>query len=165
MHNPDWTGELDGDSLKTSSTALSTLPPGFKVMNSVSPYGRMLIINGSKQKGSGVACWLERPSHDRKVASSILARAAGFFFFLLTFCADSYSVSVPPPVLSQWHIKDSGHVANSAGSRLHLSTHTSLTQRRWSGLTILSRHGVETYRGNELTRSSSWITPSVVSAR
>ena len=27
----------------------------------------------------------------------------------LTLCADSHSVSVPHPVLPQWHVKDSGH--------------------------------------------------------
>ena len=48
-----------------------------------------------------------------------------------------------PPVLPQWHVKDSGHSANSAGDRLHLNTHTPLTQRSRSGLTVpLSRHSV-----------------------
>ena len=42
-------------------------------------------------------------------------------------CADSYSVSVPPPVLPQWHVRDPGHSAKSAGGRLHLNMHTSLT--------------------------------------
>ena len=36
-----------------------------------------------------------------------------------TFCAGSYSVSV----LLQWHVKDLGHSAKSAGGRLHRSTH------------------------------------------
>ena len=44
----------------------------------------------------------------------------------LNLCVDSYSVSVPPPVLPQWHVKDPGHPAKSAGGRLHLSTHTPL---------------------------------------
>ena len=48
--------------------------------------------------------------------------------------------------------KRSGHSAKSAGGRLHLNTHTPLTHRSRSGLTIpLSRHSV----GNELTRNSS----------
>ena len=65
----------------------------------------------------------------------------------LTLCADSYSVSVPPPVLPQWHVKDPGHSAKSAGGRLHLNTHTQLTQRSRSGLTMpLSRHTVGTYQ-------------------
>ena len=36
----------------------------------------------------------------------------------LAFCGDSYSVSVSTPALSQWHIKDPGHSAKSAGGRL-----------------------------------------------
>ena len=30
-----------------------------------------------------------------------------------TLCADSYSVSVPPPALPQWHIKEPSHSAKS----------------------------------------------------
>ena len=52
----------------------------------------------------------------------------------LTLCAHSYSVSVPP-ALPQWHVKDPGHSAKSAGGRLHLNKHTPLTQRSRSGLT------------------------------
>ena len=49
------------------------------------------------------------------------------------------------PVLPQWHVKDPGHSAKSAGGRLHLKTHTPLTQRSRSGLTmLLSRHRVGT---------------------
>ena len=33
--------------------------------------------------------------------------------------------------------------------------HTLLTQQSQSGLTMLSKHGVGTYQGNELTRNSS----------
>ena len=40
----------------------------------------------------------------------------------LTFCADSYLV------LLQWHIKDPGHSAKTADSRLHGNTHTPMTQ-------------------------------------
>ena len=42
------------------------------------------------------------------------------------------------PVLLQWHIKDPGHSAKSAGGRLYLNTHTPLTQQSPSGLTMLS---------------------------
>ena len=77
----------------------------------------------------------------------IPAGAAGEFSSPeLTLCADSYSVSVSPPVSPQWHVKDPGHSAKSAGGRLHLNTHTALTQRSRSGLTtLLSWHGVETF--------------------
>ena len=65
----------------------------------------------------------------------------------LTLCADSYSVPIPPSsLLPQWHVKDPGHSAKSAGGRLHLNTHTSVTQQSWSGLTMpLSRNSVGTY--------------------
>ena len=44
------------------------------------------------------------------------------------------------PVLLQWHMKEPGRSANSAGGMLHLNTHTPLTQRSLSGLTMpLSR--------------------------
>ena len=48
-----------------------------------------------------------------------------------------------------------GHSANSAGGRLHLTMHTSLTQRSRSELNVLSRHSVGTHQGNELTRNTS----------
>ena len=77
----------------------------------------------------------------------IPAGAAGEFSSPeLTLCADSYSVSVPPPVLPQWHVKDPGHSAKSAVGRLHLNTHTPLTHRSRIGLAMpLSRHRVGTY--------------------
>ena len=68
----------------------------------------------------------------------------------LTLYADSYSMSVPPLVLPQWHVKDPAHSAKSAGGRLHLNTHSPLTQRSRSSLTMLSRHGVRTYQGKRV---------------
>ena len=77
---------------------------------------------------------------------------------VLTLRADPYSVSASPPptplpppspptpVLQQWHVKDSGHSAITAGGRLHLNTYTPLTQPSRSGLAMpLSRHSVGTY--------------------
>ena len=65
-----------------------------------------------------------------------------------TFCADSYPVSVPSPCsIPQWHVKDPGHSTKNAGLSLHLNTHTSLTQRRRSGMTMpLSKHSAGTYQ-------------------
>ena len=37
-------------------------------------------------------------------------------------------------MLPQWHVKEPGHFAKSAGDRLHLNTHTPLTQRSRTGL-------------------------------
>ena len=58
------------------------------------------------------------------------------------------------PVLSQWHVKDPGHSAKRVSGRLHLNTHTLLTQRSRDERTMPSRHSVETYEGNDLTRNS-----------
>ena len=68
--------------------------------------------------------------------------------------ADSYSVSVPP-MLPQWHAKDPGQSAKSAGCRLHLNTHIPLTQRSQSGLSmLLSRHSMEHIRKRSHTQLS-----------
>ena len=64
-----------------------------------------------------------------------------------TLCADSYWVSVQSPVLQQWHVKDPGHSAKSAGGRLHKNMHTPLTKGSRSGLTMpLSRQSVGIYQ-------------------
>ena len=84
--------------------------------------------------GAGIACWLERPTRNRKVVSLNPAGAAEEFSSPeSTLCADSYSVSVPHPVSPQWHVKDFGHSAKSAGGSLHLNTHTSFypTKSEW----------------------------------
>ena len=78
----------------------------------------------------------------------IPAGAAGEFSFPgLTLCDDSYSVAVrSTPVLLRWHVKDPGHSGKSASGRLHLNTHTPLTQRSRTGLTMpLSSHSVGAY--------------------
>ena len=65
----------------------------------------------------------------------------------------------------QWHVKDPEHSAKSAGRRLHPNMHAPLTQRSRSGPTMLSKNSAGTYHGNELTRSLSGNTATVVSAR
>ena len=45
-------------------------------------------------------------------------------------------------VLPQWLVKDLVHSAKSAGGRLHLNMHISLTQWSQSGLTMLSHYGL-----------------------
>ena len=65
--------------------------------------------------------------------------------------ADSLVCVRSIPVLPQWHVKDPGHSAKSAGGRLHLNTHTPLIQRCRSVLTmLLSRHNVGTYQETSL---------------
>ena len=39
-------------------------------------------------------------------------------------------------MLPQQHVKDTGYSAKSAGGRLHVGTHTPMTQRSGSGLTM-----------------------------
>ena len=57
-------------------------------------------------------------------------------------------------MLPQWHVKNPGHSAKSAAGRVHLNTHTPLTQQSQCGLTMpLSRCG--NLSGNELTYNSS----------
>ena len=95
---------------------------------------------------AGTACWLERRTRDRKVASSNSGRSGGRIFFSRAnfVCWLLFGVG-STPVLPQGHVKDPGHSANGAGGRLHLKTHTPSTQRSRSGLTMpLSRHSVGT---------------------
>ena len=81
-----------------------------------------------------------------KVASSNPGRTRGRIFFSRVdhVCWLLFGVN-STPMLPQWHVKDPGHSAKSACGRLHLNTHTPLTRRSWSGLTMLSRHSVGTY--------------------
>ena len=96
---------------------------------------------------AGIACWLERRALDRKVASSNPGRGRRGSFLLQSQLCELTLIRCPfHPVLPQWHVKDPGHTANSAGGGLHLTMHTPLTQRSRSGLIMpLSRHSVGTY--------------------
>ena len=88
----------------------------------------------------------------------IPASAAGEFSSPeLTLCADSYLCPFHP-VLPQWHVKDLGHSAKSAGSRLHPNAHAQpLTQQCRSGLTTpLSRHSLGTYPKTSSHANLSW---------
>ena len=81
-------------------------------------------------------------------------------------------------MLPQWHVKDLDYSAKSAGGRLHLKTHTPLTQRNRSGLTMpLFRYSVGTSQEtslhatrqgtlghNRLSSLSHWIDPGQRSA-
>ena len=86
---------------------------------------------------AGIPCWLERQTRNRMVASSNPGRSGGknFFSGVNFVCWLLFGVRFTP-VLPQWHVKDPGHSAKSAGGRLHLNTKTFLTQRSRSGLTM-----------------------------
>ena len=62
-------------------------------------------------------------------------------------------------VLLQWHVKDPGHCAISAGGRIHQNMQTPLSQGSWSRLTMLSKHSAGTHQGktssNTLVRKHS----------
>ena len=92
--------------------------------------------------------WLvKHRTHDRKVANLNPGRSGGRIFFSRVdfVCCLLFDVC-PTPMLLQWHVKDPGHSVKSAGGRLHLNTHTPLTQWSQSGLNMpLSRHSVGTY--------------------
>ena len=77
------------------------------------------------------------PEHDWKVASSNPGRSGGRIFsgrvnFVCWLLFGVHSISV----LQHWHVKDPGHSAKSAGGRLYMDMHTSLTKWSWSGLTM-----------------------------
>ena len=97
---------------------------------------------------AGIACWLERQTHDQKVASLNPGRSSGRIFFSRVNFVCWLLIGVRCTlVLPQWHIKDPGHSAKSAGGRLHLNTHTPFTHWSRSGLTMpLSRQSVEIYQ-------------------
>ena len=95
-----------------------------------------------------IARWLEHQTHDRKVVSSNPGRSGGRIFFSRVHFVCWLLLGVrSTTVLPQWHIKDPGHSAKSAGGRLHLNTHTPLTHQSWSWLTMpLSRHSARAYQ-------------------
>ena len=96
-----------------------------------------------------------RTRDQKRLRVRVPAGAAGEFSPAFAFDSDSYSTSVPPPVLTQWHVQNPSHSAKSAGGRLYLNTLTPLTQNRRSGLAMLSKPSVGTRQGNELKRISS----------
>ena len=67
-----------------------------------------------------------------------------------------------PPVLPKWHVKDPCHSAKSAGGRLHLNTHTPLTHRRRSGLTMPLWEPIRKRTHTQLVREHS---ATILSAR
>ena len=105
------------------------------------------IYSPTCQMGSRDSLLVKRRTRDRKVASSNPGRSGGrIFLSSINFeCRLLFGV-LSTPVLLHWHVKDPGHSAKNTGGRLHLHTHTSLTQRSRSELTMpLSRHSVKTY--------------------
>ena len=94
-------------------------------------------------QGSRDSLFVECQDCDQKVASS---RSGGRIFFSSYLC-ELFGVH-SSPLLLQWHVKDPSHSAKSAGDRLHRNTHTTLTQRSQSRMTVLSRHCVGTCPGN-----------------
>ena len=70
-----------------------------------------------------------------------------------TLCADSYSVSIPPTVLLQWHVKDPDHSAKSANGMLHLNMHVYTldpSKSEWADYTAVQAE-CGNLSGNELT--------------
>ena len=112
-----------------------------------------------------IACCLQRRTRDRKVASSNPGRSGGrnFFSRVNFVCWLLFSVRSTPE-LPQWHTKDPGQSAKSAGGRLHLNMHTLLTQRtEWADYAAVQAL-CGNLSGNKLTHNSSGNTVTVVSA-
>ena len=108
---------------------------------------------------AGFTCWTLIHTHkpdsllaecltpDWKVVSLNPGRSSGRIFLSVNFVCRLLFGACTTPVLPQWHIKDSGQSVKSAGGRLHLNTHTHLTQWSQSGLTMpLCWHSVGTYQ-------------------
>ena len=97
--------------------------------------------------GAGIAQWLERRIRDWKVAGTNPCRSSGRIFFSRvswSFCAGSYFCIRSSPVLPQLHVKDPGHSAKSAGSRLQLIrmhlTYVALHEMTWCMVVWCVRH-------------------------
>ena len=73
--------------------------------------------------GARMACWLEHRTRDRKIASSNPGWSGGrIFSSRVNFvCWLLFGVR-STPVLPQWHVKDPGHSAKSAGVRFYTLT-------------------------------------------
>ena len=69
---------------------------------------------------TGKACLLEHRTHDQKVPGSNPGRSGRrIFFSRVNFVCWLLFGVCSTPMLPQWHVKDSGHSAKSAGGRLH----------------------------------------------
>ena len=91
--------------------------------------------------------FLSNPPLGAGIASSNPGRSSRrILFSRVNFVCWLLFVVRSTPMLSQWHVKDPGHSAKSAGGRIHLNTHTSLTHRSRSGQTVpLTRQSVGIY--------------------
>ena len=110
--------------------------------------------------GVGIAQWLERRTHDWKVAGSNPCWSGGIIFLLQGWLSvlTLILVSVPPPVLPQQHIKDPGHSAKSAGGRLQLNMHTPyICGFAWSDM----EHGCMVYTGLAPRRLQFHVAPAM----
>ena len=87
----------------------------------------------------------------KKLWVRIPAEAARRIFLSRVNFLCSYSVSALPLCYQKTLII----LPKNAGGKLHLNIPTPLTQKNQSGLTMLSRHSVETYQGNKLTHNQS----------
>ena len=103
--------------------------------------------------GFELAAFLSRVRRSNQQATPIVVRGTlrhDIFYahtYMYSFFLQSQRCVYSTPVLPQWHVKDPGHSAKSACGRLHLNTHSPLTQQSRSGLTTpLCRHSVGTYQ-------------------
>ena len=106
-------------------------------------------------------------THKLSMTSPVLSptsspsRSGGRIFFsrvnLVCWLLSSISST---PMLPQWHVRDPGHSAKSAGGRLHLNTHTPLTHGSQSGRTMPLSMQCGKISGHEFTRTLSGNTRS-----
>ena len=63
----------------------------------------------------------------------------------LTLCADTFFSVRSIPALPQWHVKDTGHSAKSAGGRLHLNTLRVKVRLRLDEVGVSELYAVQAY--------------------
>ena len=97
-----------------------------------------------------------------RLRARIPGRSGGrIFFSRVNFVCRLLFGALSTHVLPQWHVKDPGHSAKNDSCRSHLNTHTPMTQRSRSGLTVpLSTHSVGNYPETSSHANSSGNTGS-----
>ena len=106
-----------------------------------------------------IACWLDRRTRNRKVASSNPGRSGGrIFFSRVNFACWLLLCVRSTPVLPQWHVKGPRHSTKSAGGRLHAYT-LDPPKSEWADYAAVQAD-CRNLLGNELTRNSSGNTRS-----
>ena len=122
-----------------------------------SPWYDLRGWRSARYQGAGIACWLERRARDRQVASSSPGRSGGriVFFRVNSLCWLLFVVRATPC----YAVARKRFRSFCQKCRWQVITKNAYTldPTKSDGLTMLFRHSVGTYQGNEPTRNSSGI--------